>query len=387
MSQPAIQTEAERFRRLAVAVQELVACTTRDEVIEVVRHSARSLSGAMGVAIVMRSGEFCHYLVEDSRVPLWSGQRFPLDACISGWAMTHNQQVVIPNIYVDDRIPHAAYRPTGVHSLVMTPVGETNAFAALGAYWLEERDPRPDEVAVLAALANCMAAALRNIGLVEDLRDETRHQQVLINELNHRVKNTLAIIQSLARQSLRGERGLSEAAADFEARLMALSGAHNLVTDTRWRAIETRDLIVGALKPFGLDRFAIDGPEMRLEPRAAVAFALALHELGTNATKYGALSAPEGAVAIRWRIEPGEGGVSHLHFLWRESGGPPVQPPMHRGVGARLIERGLAIELSGKVSLRFESAGVECEIDAPIPDAARIETGVPAPAETMLRFA
>jgi two-component sensor histidine kinase len=386
VTEAAAVSEPERFQRLAVAVQALVAARTRDEVIEVVRRSARALSGAMGVAIVLRSGDFCHYLVEDSRVPLWSGQRFPMSACISGWAMTHGQQVVIPDIYQDARIPHDAYRPTGVHSLVMTPVGEPEAVGALGAYWLEVRDPRPDEVAALAALANCMATALRNIELVESLRDETRHQQVLINELNHRVKNTLAIIQSLARQSLRGDRALPEAAADFEARLMALSSAHNLVTDTRWRAVETRDLIEGALRPFGLERFAIDGPEMRLEPRAAVAFALALHELGTNAAKYGALSTAEGRVAIRWRIHADEAS-SRLHFLWRESGGPPVVPPARSGVGMRLIERGLAVELAGKVALRFEPGGVECEIDAPIPDAARIELGGPAPPETLLKFA
>lgn len=365
-----------RFHHLAEAVQELASARRRDDVIEVVRHSARRLSGDMGVAIVLRDGEQCHYLVEDSQVPLWAGQKFPIDACISGWAMRNNRQVCIPDIYVDDRIPYDAYRPTGIHSLVMTPVGEPDAFAALGAYWMERRQPTQDEISVLGALANCMATSLHNIQLMESLHDEARHQQVLINELNHRVKNTLAIIQSLARQSLRGERPLPEVAAEFEARLMALSGAHNLVTDTRWRAVETHDLIDGALKPFGLDRFDIEGPVMRLEPRAAVAFALALHELGTNATKYGALSVPAGRVALRWRITPGPG-TPRLNLLWRETGGPEVAPPSRKGLGMRLIERGLAIELAGKVELRFPAQGVECEIDAPIPDAVRIDLAEP----------
>lgn len=366
-----------RFHHLAEAVQELANARRRDDVIEIVRHSARRLSGSNGVAIVLREDDNCRYLVEDSQVPLWAGQTFPLDSCISGWAMTRNRQVVIPDIYLDDRVPHDAYRPTGVNSLVMTPVGEPEAFAALGAYWLERRQPTQDEISVLAALANCMATSLQNIRLMEDLRNEARHQQVLINELNHRVKNTLAIVQSLARQSLRGERPVPEMAAEFEARLMALSTAHNLVTDTRWRSVDTRDLIEGSLKPFGLDRFEIDGPGMRLEPRAAVAFALALHELGTNATKYGALSAPNGRVSVRWRITPGAP-TPRLHFLWREIGGPAVESPSHKGLGTRLIERGLAIELAGKVELRFPADGVECEIDAPIPDAVRVDVDAPA---------
>jgi two-component sensor histidine kinase len=305
-----------------------------------------------------------------------------MTACISGWAMMRNEQVVIADIYQDDRIPHEAYRPTGVHSLVMTPVGEDEPFAALGAYWSEVRAPAADEVAVLSALSHCMATALHNIQLVENLQAETRHQQVLINELNHRVKNTLAIIQSIARQSLRGERPLAAAAADFEARLMALSAAHNLITDTFWMSAPMADLIGAALKPFGCGtdegRFAVEGPDLRLEPRSAVAFALALHELGTNATKYGALSTPTGQVAIRWRVTSGEGG-QRLQFFWREAGGPAVAPPKTRGLGSRLIERGLAAELDGTVKLAFPTEGVTCEIDAPLPDQAYSPEELSAP--------
>lgn len=358
-----------RFERLSRAVQALTAARTREDVIETVRSSARSLSGAMGVAIVLKAEDQCHYLVEDSAAPLWSGQRFPMSACISGWAMMHGQQVIIPDIYVDARIPHAAYRPTGIHSLVMTPVGDPYAFAALGAYWTEVRMPAPDEVAVLGALAHCMGTALQNIQLVESLRVETEHQQVLINELNHRVKNTLAIIQSIARQSLRGERTAALAGADFEGRLMALSSAHNLVTDTRWRAIAARRLFEDGLRPFGYGidegRIELDGPDMSLGPRLAVAFALALHELGSNAAKYGALSVPAGKVTVRWQVS--DDAEPRLRLVWKESGGPAVTQPTARGLGTRLIERGLAAELSGSVRLTFPPEGVVCEIDAPAP--------------------
>jgi PAS domain S-box-containing protein len=504
----------ERFERLSVAVRQLAAARSRDEVVEIVRTSARVLSGASGVAVVLRDGDQCHYLAEDSQVPLWSGQRFPLTECISGWSMTHGQQAVIPDVYADDRIPHEANQPLGVQSLIMTPVGEPEAFAALGAYWLETREPTPDEIAVMAALAGCMATALENIQLMESLREEVQraedhareaeqrrqdrqvadeqirfqarlldaveeaviatdldgkvlywnrfaeelygwpsdeavgrnimelngapeseadargimealqsgeswsgemvlsrrdkskftalvtdspirdasgrlvgvvgasrdnserrraqeHQQLLINELNHRVKNSLAIVQSIAAQSLRGDRPLAVARADFDARLMALSNTHMMMTEAGWRPVAVVELLKRTLEPFGYgrdqQRFRIDGPTLALGPRTAVAFALAIHELATNAVKYGALSNASGVVSVSWEIAYVDG-AARVRAEWRESGGPPVTPPARRGFGSRLIERGLASEVDGAVNMRFPSEGVVCTMDAPLPD-------------------
>lgn len=354
-----------RFARLADAVKALAAARSYDDIVTVTRVAAREITGAMGVAIVLRRGEDCHYIAEDSAVPLWSGQSFPISACVSGWAMTHRKQVAIPDIYLDDRIPHQAYRATGIHSLIMTPVGGPEPFAALGAYWPMVRLASPDELAVLSALASCMATALENMQLLASLRAEANHQQLLINELNHRVKNTVAIIQSLAAQTLRRDRDLRTAGADFEARLISLATAHGLTTDAGWRPVNLRDLTTRILQPFDggeAHRVVLRGPDLALPPKAAVAYALAIHELCANAAKYGALSTRGGNVNIIWAHSGGR-----MSLEWRELNGPPVREPERRGFGTRLLERGLAAELDGSVRLYFEPTGLVCRIAATLP--------------------
>ncbi|TAJ74809.1 MAG: GAF domain-containing protein [Phenylobacterium sp.] len=359
-----------RFARLAKAVKDLSAARTHEAIIDITRRAARDITGSLGVAIVLRDGDRCHYIAEDSEVPLWTDQKFPLTACISGWAMLNRRQAVIPDIYVDDRIPHEAYRPTGIHSLIMTPVGEPDPFGALGAYWRDVREASEDEVSAMAALASCMATALQNIDLMESLRAELDHKQLLVNELNHRVKNTMAIVQSLSAQTLRADRPTALARADFDSRLMALAGAHVLMTEAEWRSVSLRELVVRTTQPFaqgsGAARFHLDGPDATLPPKSAVAFALAVHELCTNAAKYGALSTGAGRVAIDWGLAESPDGP-RLRLSWRESGGPPVAEPARRGFGSRLLERGLAAELRGQVRLGFPPDGLVCEIDAPAP--------------------
>lgn len=373
MSEPAIENgrlARDRFARLSQAVGDLSGARSHGAIVDITRRAARDITGSMGVAIVLRDGDRCHYIAEDSEVPLWTGQKFPLTACISGWAMLNRQQVVIPDIYIDDRIPHAAYRPTGVHSLIMTPVGEGEPFGALGAYWRDIRDATPDETSSLAALARCMSTSLQNIDLMGSLRAEADHKQLLINELNHRVKNTMAIVQSLSAQTLRADRPTADARADFDSRLMALASAHVLMTEAEWRSAPLHELVNRTVAPFaegaGGARFHIDGPLATLPPKSAVAFALAVHELCTNAAKYGALAAEHGRVFIDWRFVPVPEG-ERLRFTWREAGGPPVTAPSSRGFGARLLERGLSAELRGSVVLRFPPEGLICEIDAPAP--------------------
>jgi two-component sensor histidine kinase len=359
-----------KFSRLATAVKDLSAARTHDTIIDITRRAARDITGAMGVAIVLRDRGHCHYIAEDSEAPLWAGKRFPLDGCVSGWAMLNRKPAVIRDIYADRRVPHAVYQPTGIHSLVMMPVGEPEPFAALGAYWREVRDPTPDEVSSVEALAGCLGAALQNIDLMGSLRAELDHRQLLINELNHRVKNTLAIIQSLSTQTLRGDRPTPEARADFESRLMALAGAHALMTEAEWRSVGLGELIELTVRPFsqgaGDVRFSLNGPPVTLPPKSAVAFALAIHELCTNSGKYGALRVDDGHIEMNWTIT-GEGADARLRFVWREAGGPAVIAPTVRGFGSRLIERGLAAELKGLVRLHFPPEGLLCEMDVPAP--------------------
>ena len=207
---------------------------------------------------------------------------------------------------------------------------------------------------------------------VTDLRNAEEHRELLINELSHRVKNTLAMVQAIAAQTFRGVN--ASVRADFDQRLVTLSSVHNLLTDENWGSAELHDVVRASLRPhFGGERvrLAYSGPDLRLKPRSAVAMSMALHELGTNALKYGALSNDARRVTLDWKAEDGR-----FRFRWEESGGPSTMPPTRTGFGSRMIERGLSSELQGDVQIDYRPEGVVCTIDSPL-EAIRDE----APAE------
>lgn len=249
----------------------------------------------------------------------------------------------------------AAWEAAGVRALITVPLVREGALK--GLLYVHEPKPRPWKRSD-AAIARDVAE--RSWAAVERARAE-QHQLLLINELNHRVKNTLASVQGIAFQTLRGDVSLAEARARFEARLMALSGAHNLLTEENWGGASLERLVKDSIGHLAGEsaRFDIEGDPLKLAPRAALALAMALHELGTNASKYGALSSEAGRVSIRWTMVE-----DRLGLEWRESGGPPVEAPTRRGFGSRLIERGLAADLGGTASLHYERAGLRCVIEA-----------------------
>lgn len=198
-------------------------------------------------------------------------------------------------------------------------------------------------------------------GAIHRQQQDQTHLRLLINELNHRVKNTLAIVQGIAWQSFRTG-GVPETVREaFEGRLTALAAAHDVLTRQNWEAGSILHIVAEATAPHhaGDGRLTAEGPSVDLEPKTAVALALAMHELATNAVKYGALSTPGGRVEVRWTAD---GGM--LRLTWRESGGPPVAPAAQRGFGARLLEHGLAAELGGEVTLDFRPEGLICRVEA-----------------------
>ena len=204
----------------------------------------------------------------------------------------------------------------------------------------------------------------REVGVFEDITERKQweeHQMLLINELNHRVKNTLATVQSIASQTLRNSETTAEARPAIEGRLFALSRAHDVLTRENWEGADLYEIVGQAVAPYsseGEDRFHLSGPKVRLSPR------MALQELATNAVKYGALSNATGEIRITWNVEPGKPPTFHLR--WAESGGPPVQAPTRRGFGSRLIERSLAQDLGGHVHIDFAPTGVVCTVNAPL---------------------
>jgi PAS domain S-box-containing protein len=156
---------------LVKAVERLSAADDLPAIIEIIRATARNISGADGVCFVLRDGELCHYVEEYAIGPLWKGKRFPLTACISGWCMLNDKPAIVPDIYKDPRIPHDAYRPTFVKSLVMVPVKTSEPIAAIGSYWAQIRDFSEEEVALYEALGRAAAAAIAAAQLRETLRD------------------------------------------------------------------------------------------------------------------------------------------------------------------------------------------------------------------------
>jgi PAS domain S-box-containing protein len=201
---------------------------------------------------------------------------------------------------------------------------------------------------------------------VTDVKVAQEHQELLINELNHRVKNTLATVQSIASQSLRNAASPADAREAVERRLFALSRAHDVLTRENWESAGIGEIVRQAMEPYmshGAERFALAGPDVRLAPRVALAVAMALQELATNAVKYGALSTLEGRIAVRWSLDRAEAGP-RLLLRWEESGGPPVAPPQRRGFGSRLIERSLAQDLDGAARIEFAPGGVVCTLEA-----------------------
>ncbi|HXS07652.1 MAG TPA: GAF domain-containing protein [Rhizomicrobium sp.] len=138
----------------------LTAAESRAQAIETIRTTARSICGSDGITIVLREGDLCHYVEEDAIAPLWKGQRFPLSTCISGWSMMNAQTAVIEDVFADPRIPHDAYRPTFVKSMIMTPIGDTKPVAAIGAYWQEKRKFSANEIATIKTLSIIIGKAL-----------------------------------------------------------------------------------------------------------------------------------------------------------------------------------------------------------------------------------
>jgi signal transduction histidine kinase len=159
------------------AVTALASARDENSVFAVVRAAARALSSADGVTFVLKQGAYCYYAEEDAISPLWKGKRFPMEASISGWAMLNRQHVVISDIYTDDRIPHEAYRPTFVKSLVMVPVRREDPIAAIGAYWASNHEATPAEVGLLQCLADAAALALSNIQLDAELKSALRQER------------------------------------------------------------------------------------------------------------------------------------------------------------------------------------------------------------------
>jgi PAS domain S-box-containing protein len=238
-------------------------------------------------------------------------------------------------------------------------------------YTTEKRYVRKDGDIIWVELAASLVRGEEDaepfgVRILRDITDRKRaeeQQRLLLHELNHRVKNTLTVVQGLAHQTFKGGTIPERLLRSFEGRLGALAAAHDLLMRQTWEATPLTSAAEAALIPFqgAQPRISITGPEILLTPSATVTLTLALHELATNAAKYGALSYDAGSVQLQWAITD-----ERLRILWCELGGPPVSKPLKSGFGTRLLNRAVASDLGGTVTLQFDVAGVVCTITAPL---------------------
>jgi PAS domain S-box-containing protein len=246
----------------------------------------------------------------------------------------------------------------------------------IGFYSIEKRFVRKDgRVIWIAVRSSTVRDAggnfLYGVRVVQDVterKEAEERQKLLIDELNHRVKNTLATVQSLATQTARGTDSPEAFRRAFEGRLIALSQAHDQLTRRHWRNADLRGIVAGVTAPYlsrSQDQITIEGEDIIVKPRVALTLALALHELTTNASKYGALAIPAGRIEVVWTIIRPPSAPPQLRIEWRERNGPIVEAPTRHGFGSRFIEGSVAAELQGTARLDYHPTGLVCTMKIP----------------------
>ncbi|MDF0541661.1 response regulator [Sphingobium sp. H39-3-25] len=194
-----------RWARAAEAIESLSGARNLDDIVEILRSSARRIVGADGIAIVLRDGEQCHYIAEDAMEPLWAGQRFPAETCVSGWAMRHGETASIPDVFIDRRVPQDAYRQTFVRSMLMVPIGRPDAVAAVGAYWSDVGRPIASQISLLEALARAASTSLENGRLFSSLEALNGQLEQRVRERTAELENTQETLRQIQKMEIVGQ--------------------------------------------------------------------------------------------------------------------------------------------------------------------------------------
>lgn len=257
---------------------------------------------------------------------------------------------------------------------------EVQRFMTDGEGWMDIRMRTRDGGTLDTMWANVALSDDRRVGIGLDISDRKRaerHRQLLVAELDHRVKNTLAVIQAIARQSFRAEPATGPLIEAFLGRLRALAAAHDLLTQTSWDRAGLGEIAEASVRAAGArdDAVTLGGPDVLLSPRQTVSLAMAFHELTTNAARHGALSMPDGRVDIGWTISDGADGGRCMHLAWRETGGPSPMPTTQGGFGSRLLQELLPRDMNGTATLSHEPAGTRWSLVAPLAGPGRGATG------------
>ena len=278
----------------------------------------------------------------------------------AGYALASGGPVIVTDLKSETRFESAALlRDHGVNSGVSVPIAgrDGRAYGVLGAHTARRRRFGEYDVAFLSALANLLA------GAIQRQHSDQRHE-LMIRELRHRSGNLFAQLLALFSQTARTSRSVPDLMTKYQARVLALANAHRLITEGGWRATSLTDLLRLLLTPY-LERVTLTGPEVFLEPDPSFALSSAVHELATNAVKYGSLSVPDGQLTLGWTVNRSEQGMT-LALDWSERGGPPPRRGRRTGFGSRLI--GMVIErlLGGQLDRTFGAEGLDARLTIPL---------------------
>ena len=291
----------------------------------------------------------------------------PLSQSVCAHALDRKDVLVIPDLTLDERTksntlvtgePHIRFY---AGAPLETPEG-----IALGTLCVIDTKPRPE--GLTAVQTESLQALARQVMSQMELRRVASESGLLRHELGHRLKNILSIVQAIVWQTLRSTEDIVHAREALSNRIFALAKAQEVLLSGAAENMDLATIVESAARVHDGEaegRFHLQGPTIKVGPKAALSLTLMIHELATNATKYGALSKPDGAVNIDWAVDA-HSDEPQFSLVWRESGGPEVAPPTRRGFGSKLIERGLATQVRGAVALEFFEAGLECRLSAPL---------------------
>jgi two-component sensor histidine kinase len=340
--------------------------------------------------LVRLAAQVCHTpmalitLIDDHRqwfkAELGLGLReTPLDVSICAKAILQPGLLIVHDTTTDPRFncnplvtgePHLRFY---AGALLVTPDA-----LPLGTICVLDRVPRDltkEQAFALTTLAEQVmsqlelrrAVAQRDEALAASRRTEQR-QTLLVRELHHRVRNTLATVQALVGATARSTTSMKEFSRSFSARIAALAKTHALLTDDYWQTVPLREMLLNELEPFAErrhQRFTLEGPALEVSADLAIPLSMALHELTANAARYGALSVRRGCVSVTWEVVTSDG-RRQVHLIWVEHNGPPVEEPTHSGFGLLLLQRVLPMQCEAQVNLEFDTAGFRFEVSAPM---------------------
>jgi two-component sensor histidine kinase len=300
----------------------------------------------------------------------------PDSRCTCGMALSTGQRIIESDVETSDLLAGTAdldaYRQTGIRAVQSTPLVSRDGklLGMISTHWRKPHRASERDLSQFDILVRQAA------DLIERKHAEET-QRLLVAELSHRVKNTLATVQAIAGQTLRSARSNSEFVENFNGRLQALARAHSLLTNSSWTGAYLHEILRDQLTfDAGSDRIVYSGPAVFFPAQTALHLALVLHELGTNARKYGALSVPEGRLELSWTVSTNSRGPA-IELVWAEQNGPKVEPPEKGGLGSMLIERSLE-SFGGTANTRFEPSGVRCIIRLPVESAGTKSTALEA---------